>query len=272
MTIRMPDSITPGNIPLGYPAVLGYADGKWATAASLPHLFPKSRHLILTVTGADDSADGCDQESGDLGPNSAAMWLKHQLLSGKWRPVLYASRDSVPLTLAILAPLGVARSQIRIVSAHYGKGEHICSPSACGATFTADGTQWTDQFPGIGTAKIDMSLLADNFFGTPASPADWVFSTPRALTAKAGHTSVELTWSAPNGPAPEAVHHYQVTVRHAGQDEPSYPRDVAKGANPEVHSFGSLLQGTAYEAMVRAVAVNGHASPWAVADFTTGHA
>ena len=72
--------------------------------------------------------------------------------------------------LAELALVGVARSQVRILSAHYGAGEHICSPSQCGASFVADGTQYRDDFPGLGGSRIDMSVLADGFFGTPAAP------------------------------------------------------------------------------------------------------
>lgn len=173
MTIAMPDSITPGNMPMGFAAYLGYCDGRWPTAPRLPALFPGAKIVSLTVTGATDNADGCDQETGDLGPSSAAMWLKHQLLSGRQRPVLYASRDSVPLTLSILAPLGVGRSQLRILSAHYTGKPHICSPAACGASFTADGTQWTSQYPGLSGSRIDMSCLADDFFGAPAPSLNW---------------------------------------------------------------------------------------------------
>lgn len=162
--IPMADSIVPGNLP-PYPAYLGYVDGKWPTAPAIRKAHPAARLLTLTVTGATDDADGCDQEAGDLGPNTAAMWLKRQLLAGKKRPVLYASRDDVPLTLSILAPLGTGRADIRILSAHYGQGEHICSPAACGASFTADGTQYSDTAPGLNGTTIDLSILNDDFFG-----------------------------------------------------------------------------------------------------------
>ena len=166
--IQMADSITPENLPAAYPAFLAYVDGDWPTASKVRAMFPDAHLLTLTVTGDTDDADGCDQETGDLTPNSAAAWLKHQLLSGKQRPVLYASRDNVPLTLAILAPLGTGRADIRILTAHYGEGNHICSPAACGATFTADGTQWSDSTPGVGGTLIDLSSLDDDFFGAPA--------------------------------------------------------------------------------------------------------
>lgn len=166
--IEMADSIVPEDLPATYGTYLVYVDGHWPTAAKVRAMFPRARLIRLTVTGETDDADGCDQESGDLGANAAAMWLKHQLLSGKRRPVLYASRDSVPPTLGILAPLGTGRADIRILTAHYGQGNHICSPAACGATFTADGTQWSDSAAGVGGTVIDLSTLNDDFFGAPA--------------------------------------------------------------------------------------------------------
>lgn len=285
MTIRMPDSITPTDINMvdAKAAVLGYVDGNWPTAPRLHALFPGAKIIALTVLGGTLDADGIDVEPGN--PSNGAMaaeWVRAKLAGDPGsRPVVYADLASpgysMSEVLAELAALGIARARVRVLTAHYD-GEHICSPAqGCRdkdgrvITWTADGTQWSSTYPGVDSQPVDMSLLNDSFFAPAAPPADWVFSPPRNLAARPGHTNVELTWSSPAGPAPEAVHHYQVTVRHLGQDVAAYPRDVPKGANPEVHDFGSLAQGTAYEAMVRAVAVNGHASTWAVADFTTGH-
>jgi hypothetical protein len=160
--IPMADSITPANLPGTYPAYLGYTDGRWPTAPAVRAAHPSARLVTLTVLGGQ--ADGCDCESGDLVPLTAAHWLDQRIQAGQWRPVLYASRDTVPTVLGAL-PLDVQRAQIRILSAHYGQGQHICSPAACGATFTADGTQWTDTAPGLLGSAIDLSILNDNFFG-----------------------------------------------------------------------------------------------------------
>lgn len=265
--IAMPDSITPANLPPGYDAYLAYVDGVLSEDAdTVRSMFTAAHILTLTVLGGAAKADGCDRENGDLTAAAAAEWLHLAITAGQWRPVLYASRDNVPAVLDVLSRAHVTPEQIRILSAHYGLGTHICSPSACGASFTADGTQWTDAYPGVGGALIDMSALADDFFGPPAG---WVFSAVRDLTARAGRTSVSLAWSAPDGPAPEAVDHYQITVRQDGQDVPTYPRKVAKAANPQVWQGGSLPSGTVLEALVRAVAVDGHASPWAAVTFRT---
>jgi peptidoglycan hydrolase-like protein with peptidoglycan-binding domain len=168
VTIAMPDSIRPLDMPRGYPAYLAYVDGaRSEDAATVRSMFAGAEILTLTVLGGQAVADGCDCETGDLTPQSAASWLRWRVRGGAQRPVLYASRDTVPGVLQPLATLGVTRGQTRILSAHYGAGQHICSQAACGASFTADGTQWTDSFAGTGGALIDMSDLNDDFFGAP---------------------------------------------------------------------------------------------------------
>jgi hypothetical protein len=162
----MPDSIYPANMPKGYGQYLAYVDGERSKDAdAVRSMFAGARILTLTVLGGNAVADGCDMEPGDLSPASAAAWLHGRIRAGQVRPVLYASRDNVPGVLSAMAGLGVSRQQVRILSAHYD-GEHVCSPRACGWMLTADGTQWSDSFPGVGGSRIDMSLLADDFFST----------------------------------------------------------------------------------------------------------
>ena len=276
--ISMPDSVTPGSIPMGYPAYLGYVDGAWPTALRLPELFPGARIVALTISGMTLSADGIDCEVGDVNAHRAAVWVHDKLEQAPdSRPVVYADLETpgygMPWVIAELLKLGIGRAQYRILTAHYTGVAHICSPQSCEAGgqpigFTADGTQWSSTFPGINGSSIDMSALADDFFGV----VPWTFGPVRGLKAMPGHTSVLLSWSAPGEPAPAAVDHYQVTVRSGGQDVASYPRDVAKAGNPQSWQGGSLEPGTSYLAMVRARMADGsHASPWAVVAFTTGH-
>jgi hypothetical protein len=179
--------------------------------------------------------------------------------------------EIVPVVMALPG----ARAAVRLWSAHYGLGEHICGPNSCGQlSIDADGTQWTSTAMG---RNLDQSLLRTDFFGVPKPPpppADWVFGPVRGLTVTgAGPHSVSLSWASPATPEPLAVGWYEVVVRHGAQDMPTYPRAKPKGANPETWQGGGLHPGTAYEAMVRAVAKDGgHASPWATAEFTTAAA
>lgn len=177
MTITMPDSIVPANMPKGYKAYLAYVDGaRSKDADQVRAMFAGAEILTLTVLGGTALADGCDCEPGDLSPESTAAWVKWRIgLQPGFRPVVYASRDALPDVIAALLQLGIVRAQYRILSAHYGwkvgsASAHICGPSTCGTAFQADGTQWTSTFPGIAGEDIDMSLLDDEFFGA-AAPA-----------------------------------------------------------------------------------------------------
>lgn len=189
MTIAMPDSITPALLPPGYKAYLGYADGKWPTGAELKAKFPAARIVVLTVTGYTLACDGIDVEPGNPSAAQGADWARRKLAAAPGsRPVIYADLESpgysMPEVLGELARLGITRQQVRLLTAHYTGQAHICGPASCGGlAMLADGTQWTDQFAGVGGA-VDMSALADNFFGTVP---DWQEDLVQALpTLKQG--------------------------------------------------------------------------------------
>lgn len=168
--IPMPDSTIVGNLPVGYPAYLGYADGEFATAAELAGRFPDALRVILTVTGRTIDCDGADSEREDLTAAGAAAWASRKLAADPGsRPVIYASVVGEPgygmrSVLTELASRRIRRGEVRLLSAHYGAGEHICGPSTCELISVAmDGTQWTDTFRS-GNDDIDMSALAPDFF------------------------------------------------------------------------------------------------------------
>lgn len=170
--IEMADSIVPENLPPIYEAFLAYVDGHWPTASKVRAMFPGARLLTLTVLGGQAVADGCDCEAGDMGPAQAAAWVQRRLAAGEWRPVVYASADAMAGVLYQLDALGITRARVRLLSAHYGEGNHVCGPATCKAmTVAADGTQWTDSAAGVGGTRIDLSTLNDDFFGAPAPTA-----------------------------------------------------------------------------------------------------
>jgi Putative peptidoglycan binding domain len=191
MTLTMADSITASNLPAGYDAYLGYADGLWPDAAAIRAQHPGVRVVSLTVKGGDTVADGCDVEKGDLTPQSGVAWAKGRVIAGEWRPVIYASVSSMLAVADALPSAGLSRASVRLLTAHYGAGEHICGPESCKLIpFAADGTQWTDSAAGAGGSRIDASLLAAGFFGAiPAVPAapTWMEDMMRLLpTLSAG--------------------------------------------------------------------------------------
>ena len=157
-------------IPADPQAVLGYRDGNWPNYDTLCSRFPRAEHLGLTVNGSTADADGCDVENGDLAPASGAAWtLRRRQLTPGFPPVVYCQVSSVAAVLVALAAVGVARDDVRLLTAHYGRGEHICSP-ACwpGLPTTADGTQWLEGGPGLPQA-YDQSALVDTFFAAAAA-------------------------------------------------------------------------------------------------------
>ena len=171
--ISMPDSTNVNALPAGYPAYLGYVDGNYPTADELMKQFPGKWYELLTVTGGTMTANGVDCEPGNVNAAGAAYWAARKLYADRAsRPIIYASVVGEPGygmsdVLAQLPKSGIARSQVRLHTAHYGIGEHICGPQTCGLLSTpADGTQWT-----TGDA-YDMSVLNDDYFRTVSSVTD----------------------------------------------------------------------------------------------------
>jgi hypothetical protein len=181
MTLSMADSITVAALPAGYDAYLGYVDGLYNTAAALKARFPGSPLVLLTVTDTHPAgANGADVETGDLTQAEAGPWAAQAITNGVWRPVLYDSVDNMD---AVVASLPVPRSSVRLLSAHYGAGNHICGPGTCGlVSVPMDGTQWSNSVPGAGGALIDVSTLLDDFFiggssmfiQIPGVPGEWL--------------------------------------------------------------------------------------------------
>jgi hypothetical protein len=270
--IGMFDTAFNDQFPAGAAAYAGYVDGQLGDQPNYAHVvstYPSAQHLSVALF-ADHDADCLDVEDGASAPGDIPGWHARQKARGIGRPVVYASASTMEdEVLQVLSGACIGLASVRLWTAHYA-GEHICGPGSCGQlSVPADGTQWTSSAMG---RTLDQSLLLDSFFAPPAPaspPADQVFAPVRGLTAVPGHTSVLLSWSAPP-PAPWPLGHYQVTVRHDGEDIPGYPRDVPKAANPQTWQGGSLPSGAACTAMVRARgAGGGHSSDWASVEFRT---
>lgn len=165
MTVVMQDSITVANLTDAADAYLGYVNGRWPTYPAVVARFPGKPVLSLAVS-ADADAEGCDCEAGNLTPAQVPGWVKRQLARGLTQPVVYASASAMAGVLSALKAAGIQRTQVRLLSAHYGAGKHICGPNTCAypGVPACDGTQWTDKAPGTGGSRIDESILQDGFF------------------------------------------------------------------------------------------------------------
>ena len=150
------DSITVANLPGGGDAYAGYVDGRYANLTALHARFP-GKHILEIAVFSGTDAECADCETGDMTPAQMPAWVHRQMARGVHRPVVYSSISVMPTVQSALSGAGIKRSDVRLWSAHYGAGKHICGGM--------DGTQWTDHSPGTGGSFVDESVLADNFFG-----------------------------------------------------------------------------------------------------------
>lgn len=157
----MYDSVTVSRIPSDAPAVAGYVNGIFTTWPAILQRFPRARKLSIAVTSSAN-ADTLDIEPGNATPSSAVAWIRRQKDRGVKRPVVYANVSTMPLVLNVLRNAGIGRESVRVWTAHYGRGEHICGPQ-CGFGFSteADGTQWIERHD----LNLDINKLTPDFFG-----------------------------------------------------------------------------------------------------------
>ena len=151
--------------PSGGAAYAGYVDGHVGNQPNYAHIvsaFPKAQHLAITLS-ASSNADALDVEPGAAAASDIPDWYNRQVARGVHRPVLYASASTMNSEiLSVLRQAGISRADVRLWTAHYGAGEHICGPGTCGAlSVNADGTQWTSNARGL---VLDQSLLLGSFF------------------------------------------------------------------------------------------------------------
>jgi hypothetical protein len=163
----MYDTIYNNQFPSGAQAYAAYVDGGVGDQPNYAYIvsaFPKAEHLSISLDGSVN-ADALDVEQDAAVPGDVPGWYTRQKQRGIQRPCVYASvstmQDSI---LPVLSQGKIGRSSVRLWTAHYDAGEHICGPDSCGQLSTeADGTQWTSSALG---RVLDQSELQDNFFTT----------------------------------------------------------------------------------------------------------
>jgi hypothetical protein len=161
----MYDTIYNNQFPANAEAYAAYVDGGLGNQPNYAYIvntFPKAQHVSISLSSGVN-ADALDVEEGAATAGEFPAWCARQRSRGIQRPIVYASvsamQDSI---LPVLSANKIARSTVRLWTAHYGLGQHICGPSSCGALSTgADGTQWTSSALGL---VLDESELQSNFF------------------------------------------------------------------------------------------------------------
>jgi len=123
-------------------AVAAYGNGRYANYDTAKAQFPNAHLLKIDVSGQGIGEAG-DFEPGDMQFSSAGSWAKRRINAGIKRPVLYFSLSNWRAVLDSVAKAGLARSDVRLWTAHYTGNGHLCA-TACGFGFsgTSDATQW----------------------------------------------------------------------------------------------------------------------------------
>ncbi|HEY6498188.1 MAG TPA: hypothetical protein VIZ20_02120 [Streptosporangiaceae bacterium] len=203
--ITMYDSTDAGTIPHGAKVAAGYINGQYLSYDPIRQRVPHATNMSITCN-SHTPADIVDAEDGDVPVEHVAGWVQQQHARGVARPIVYANastmagdreNDGKGGILAALRQAGIARSSVRLWSAHYprqskaelqqmGKDHpaqltalyeqwaHICGPATCNQVPVAmDGTQWAEWSynPDVGKyVNLDQSYLVDSFLGEPPTP------------------------------------------------------------------------------------------------------
>lgn len=207
--ITMFDTAFNNQFPSGGEAYAGYVDGHVGSQPNYAWIvatFPNAYHLSISIFGND--ADCLDIEPGAATPAMAASWYQRQVARGIARPCFYASASTMAADiLPVITAAGFPRASIRLWSAHYGDGEHICGPSSCGLVpIDMDGTQWTSAAMG---RNLDQSRLHGDFFAGSPVPTYAEFDMSKIAVLRLGDidTTGEF-WS---------VHRLQNLLKLTGQ-------------------------------------------------------
>lgn len=143
-----------------------YTDGRYENAEKLRAKFPHAEIVTVAVSAKDD-ADALDDEPGDATNADLVAWAKRQFARGVVKPIIYTSVSNIDAAMAALHAAGITRDKVRLWSAHYGQGDHICGIATCGlCRNTVDWTQFTDKARGISLDMTDMGAAKPE----PANP------------------------------------------------------------------------------------------------------
>jgi hypothetical protein len=278
-------------LPAGF-QVAGYDSGGDGVAWALEDwdAHPGAIHIDQDPDASDTTADVLDCENGavPVGSPKIPRWAKTAKASfaavrrpGQRTPLLYQSASNVTANVNALVNGGVTSGVGLFIADWTGTSAlGIAELATASGPFPLCGMQFKDD--GDIDSDVWSTAWLENVSGAvPAGPphGNWVYYPCQDVYADGGTTSVRATWSAPDGPpdAP-AIGCYQVTVRYAdgkqaGQDvNPTYPRIVAKTANPQAWEGGSLPENRKLLFLIRALTTaegDGHGGNFVTAKFST---
>jgi hypothetical protein len=217
----MYDTTLNDQFPAGAQAYAAYVDGAVGNQPNYAYIvsaFPKAQHLSIALY-ASDNADALDVEPGASSPGDVPSWYARQVRRGVQRPCIYANVSTMNASiLPTLSQAGIPRANVRLWTAHYDVGEHICGPDSCGMLgINADGTQWTPTALGL---VLDQSQLAEDFFTTdPAVTTEAELQSGQLNAGKRAVTAIAVP--------PGTAHHIAFGVDNGVENQPPAQLRVA---------------------------------------------
>lgn len=170
------------NATPGVSAIAGYVGGSWPTWAPFNTEYGSRLPVLSIAISSNFTAHCLDVEAGDATNAVAAGWYNRMVAAKTGFICFYTSVSNANALVGTLQAAGIPRDNYWLWTAHYGVGQHICSPSCYrGSIQNADATQYSDNAAG----PCDVSILSPAF--------------QNALNAATGHNPVPLT------PAPPIV-------------------------------------------------------------------
>ena len=219
--ITMYDTALNDQFPAGAQAYAAYVDGSVGNQPNFAYIvsaFPKAQHLSIALYSSNN-ADTLDVEPGAASPGDFPAWYDRQVKRGVQRPCVYASVSTMDASiLPTISQAGIPRANVRLWTAHYDVGEHVCGPDSCGMlSINADGTQWTPNAHGL---VLDQSLLAADFFDTePAVPTEAELQSGQLNEGKGAVTAITVP--------PGTAHHIAFGADNGVQNQPPAQLRVA---------------------------------------------
>jgi hypothetical protein len=219
--ITMYDTTLNDQFPRGAQAYAAYVDGSLGNQPNYAYIvtaFPTAQHLSIALYPSDN-ADVLDVEPGAAGPGDFPAWYERQVRRGVQRPCVYANVSTMDGSiLPTLSQAGIPSANVRLWTAHYDVGEHICGPDACRMlSVNADGTQWT---PNAGGLVLDQSLLLENFFSSnPAVTTEAELQSGQLNAGKRAVTAITVP--------PGTAHHIAFGADNSVENQPPVELRVA---------------------------------------------
>jgi hypothetical protein len=242
------DSVDPGGMRQGLDVYCGYdaggpgyRNGGYSNMNAIKAMFPGKKYLCV-------GTDCIDIESGLASPDEAPGFVNGWKKDNTNRPVCYANGSTMPAVKSALS--GIDRNRYYLWLADPNGDPSV--PSGY------DGKQW----------EFAQGFDADSFYEymwvpvtkpPPPPPAKGTFPAPKNLSARGGHTTVALAWSAVIPPKGMSAHvtGYQIEVYNDppvinAQKRWTVVRDlkVTVGLSVQLHG---LTRGNAYQVHIWAL-------------------